>query len=183
MVDRENREDWKRERSLLALGQAVRGEDDSEASLVSIGDRTNSSRREDAATRHRLARSRREARANPTPSAAAGAERFQLGEQPAATAQAHAWRSQEEVDTGDLPAAASRARTTQVEPSGSGRPDDAPGSRYADDADAPVGDGADSQQWKPLIDPMQVVRGVARSKLLIITTTILGAGLGVALAT
>ncbi|WP_256753910.1 GumC family protein [Mesorhizobium sp. Mes31] len=179
MVDRENREDWKRERSLLALGQAVRGEDDAEASLVSIGDRTNSSWREDAATRHRLARSRREAHANPTPSAAAGAERFQPGEQPAATAQAHAWRSQEEVDTGDLPAAASRARTTQVEPSGSGRPDDAPGSRYADEADA---SGADSQQWKPLIDPMQVVRGVARSKLLIITTTILGAGLGVAIA-
>ncbi|SDA92217.1 GumC family protein [Mesorhizobium qingshengii] len=182
MVDRENREDWKRERSLLALGQAVRGEDDAEAFLVSIGDRANSSWREDAATRHRLARSRREARANPTPSAAAGAERFQPGEQPAAAAQGHARRSQEEVDTGDLPTAASRARTAPEEPSGTGRPHGAPGSRYADEVDASVGNGADSQQWKPLIDPMQVVRGVARSKLLIITTTILGAGLGVAIA-
>ena len=136
MVDRENREDWKRERSLLALGQAVRGEDDAEASLVSIGDRANSSWREDAATRHRLARSRREAHANPTPSAAAGAERFQPGEQPAAAAQGHAWRSQEEAGTGDLPTAASRARTAPEEPSGSGRPDDAPGSRHADEADA-----------------------------------------------
>jgi hypothetical protein len=70
MVDRENREDWKRERSLLALGQAMRGEEDVDASLVSIGDRANPSWREDAATRHRLARSRREARANPIPSAA-----------------------------------------------------------------------------------------------------------------
>ncbi|RUU67471.1 succinoglycan biosynthesis protein exop, partial [Mesorhizobium sp. M7A.T.Ca.TU.009.01.1.2] len=61
MVDRENREDWKRERSLLALGQAVRG-DEPDASLVSIGDRADPSWREDAATRHRLARSQREAR-------------------------------------------------------------------------------------------------------------------------
>ncbi|MCZ8546472.1 Wzz/FepE/Etk N-terminal domain-containing protein [Mesorhizobium qingshengii] len=182
MVDRENREDWKRERSLLALGQAVRGEDDSEPSLVSIGDRANSSWREDAATRHRLARSRREARTNPIPSAAAGAERFQPGEQLAATAQGDAWRSREGAGAGDLPPAAPRARTAPEELPGIGRPHDAPGSRYADEADASVGDGADSQQWKPLIDPMQVVRGVARSKLLIITTTILGAGLGVAIA-
>src|ERR1700750_3237732 len=63
MVDRENREDWRRERSLLALGQAVRGEGD--ASLVSIGDRAEATWREDAATRHRLARSQREAGSNP----------------------------------------------------------------------------------------------------------------------
>ncbi len=40
----------------------------------------------------------------------------------------------------------------------------------------------DGQEWKPLIDPMQVVRGIARSKLLIVTTTILGAALGIAIA-
>lgn len=33
-----------------------------------------------------------------------------------------------------------------------------------------------------MIDPMQVVRGIARSKLLIITTTLIGAGLGIAIA-
>ena len=76
MADREDREDWKRERSLLALGQAMRGEDDPDASLVSIGDRADSSWRKDAAARHRLARSRREARTNPTPSAAVETERF-----------------------------------------------------------------------------------------------------------
>ncbi|WP_353815079.1 GumC family protein [Mesorhizobium sp.] len=40
----------------------------------------------------------------------------------------------------------------------------------------------DDDGWKPLIDPMQVVRGVARSKLLIVAMTILGATLGVAIA-
>ncbi|TIW49948.1 MAG: hypothetical protein E5V72_05190, partial [Mesorhizobium sp.] len=65
MVDRQNREDWRRERSLLALGRAMRGEEEAEPSLVSIGDRADPSWREDAATRHRLARLRREGRAHP----------------------------------------------------------------------------------------------------------------------
>src|SRR4029079_5851862 len=94
MVDRENREDWRRERSLLALGQAMRGEDD--ASLVSIGDRADSAWREDAATRHRLARSRREARTNRAPPAAAGTERLRPERE--AAAQDDAWRSQEDAD-------------------------------------------------------------------------------------
>jgi polysaccharide biosynthesis transport protein len=109
MVDRENREDWRRERSLLALGQAMRGEDD--ASLVSIGDRADPSWREDAATRHRLARSRREARTNPTPSAAAvEVEPFRPDEQPEAAAQDDAWRSREDAGSGDLPPAVQGAR-------------------------------------------------------------------------
>jgi succinoglycan biosynthesis transport protein ExoP len=178
MADRENREDWKRERSLLALGQAVRGEDDSDASLVSIGDRANPSWREDAATRHRLARSRREARTNATPSNAVGAERLQPGEQPAATAQGDTWRSQEGAGTSDL----SRARTVPENSSSIGHHYGAPGFRSAGGADTSFDDRTDSQQWKPLIDPMQVVRGIARSKALIVTTTILGAGLGIAIA-
>ncbi|TRC82183.1 succinoglycan biosynthesis protein exop [Mesorhizobium sp. WSM4310] len=164
MVDRENREDWRRERSLLALGQAMRGEDD--ASLVSIGDRADSAWREDAATRHRLARSRREVRANPAPSAAAGTERFRT--EPEAAAGDDVWRAQE--DAGDLPPAMPYSRQSAEEPSGSTRSHDTSGSRQ------------DDQQWKPLIDPMQVVRGIARSKLLIITTTLIGAGLGIAIA-
>ncbi|MER8471332.1 hypothetical protein NKH70_17095 [Mesorhizobium sp. M0991] len=70
MAYRDNREHWRNERSLLSLVEAVRDED--EASLVSLEDRAGPSWREDAATRHRLARSRREARASPILLAAAG---------------------------------------------------------------------------------------------------------------
>ncbi|WP_027055030.1 GumC family protein [Mesorhizobium erdmanii] len=176
MVDRDNREDWRRERSLLALGQAMRGEDD--ASLVSIGDRADPSWREDAATRHRLARSQREARANPAPSAAAGAGRSPP--EPEAAARDEVWRSQEEDDTGDLPPAITSPRQSPEELPGNARFHDASGSRQQDEASS--GGRGDDQQWKPLIDPMQVVRGIARSKLLIITTTLIGAGLGIAIA-
>ncbi|RUM99069.1 succinoglycan biosynthesis protein exop [Pseudaminobacter arsenicus] len=47
-----------------------------------------------------------------------------------------------------------------------------------DDATGPE----DDQQWKPLIDPMKVFGGIARSKLLIVATTLLGALIGVAIA-
>ncbi|TPL90964.1 GNVR domain-containing protein [Mesorhizobium sp. B2-3-12] len=174
MVDRENREDWKRERSLLALGQAVRGED--EASLVSIGD---PSWREDAATRHRLARSRRETRANP---AAAAPEHNRPGEEHVAHEAGGGWRPRHEDAVADLPPVASRARVDDADRSSGERPRDASGSGPATQAGASSGDGGDDQQWKPLIDPMLVVRGVARSKLLIVATTILGAGLGIAIA-
>lgn len=53
-------------------------------------------------------------------------------------------------------------------------------SRYAGDEQRSSRD--DGQEWRPLIDPMQVVRGIARSKLLIVAMTILGATLGVAIA-
>jgi hypothetical protein len=142
MVDRENREDWRRERSLLALGQAMRGEDD--ASLVSIGDRADSAWREDAATRHRLARSQREARANPNPSAAAGTEHIRS--EPEAAAQDDAWRLQEEDDTRDPPPAVPYSRQSPEEPSGSARSDDTSGSRRAGEADASLGDRRDDQQ-------------------------------------
>lgn len=40
----------------------------------------------------------------------------------------------------------------------------------------------DNQRWKPLIDPMKVIDGVARSKKLIVATTLAGALLGVMVA-
>ena len=63
MTDSEDREDWRRERSLLALGQAMRGE--SGGSLLSAANQSEEDWRDDAAARHRLARSRREARQSP----------------------------------------------------------------------------------------------------------------------
>ncbi|MER8691957.1 Wzz/FepE/Etk N-terminal domain-containing protein [Mesorhizobium opportunistum] len=181
MADSENREDWKRERSLLALGRAVRGEDDPDPSLVSIGDRADPSWREDAAMRHRLARSRRQACTDPASSADVGTGRLRPDEQPEAAAREDAWREQD-YGAGDPPPRMPRARMAAEEVSASARSHDRSGSRRDGEADASFGDRGDDQQWKPLIDPMQVVRGVARSKLLIITTTLIGAGLGIAIA-
>ncbi|MER8573226.1 Wzz/FepE/Etk N-terminal domain-containing protein [Mesorhizobium sp. M1338] len=165
MVDRENREDWKRERSLLALGQAVRG-DEPDASLVSIGDRADPSWREDAATRHRLARSQRETRTNLKLSDPAATDGYQAGYETASS----------------VTPAQTTPRTQSAETAGAYSPDPASEPYRSGNAPASHNDGADSQQWKPLIDPMQVVRGVGKSKALIVTTTILGAALGIAIA-
>ncbi|RWJ24956.1 MAG: succinoglycan biosynthesis protein exop [Mesorhizobium sp.] len=229
MVDRQNREDWKRERSLLALGQAMRGEDDAEPSLVSIGDRADPSWREDAATRHRLARLRREGRADPELSAAP--EPPAIPERPATpefsaddeTSQfqaedafASAIRMPPETDDAieadyadvrpreePVAAGASKDRRADADPQYAAFDSRyaafepryaafepryaAVEPRYAAFEPRYAGDEQrsfreDDDGWKPLIDPMQVVRGVARSKLLIVAMTILGATLGVAIA-
>ena len=160
MVDRDNRDDWRRERSLLALGQAMRGEDNT----VSIGDRANSSWREDAAARHRAARSEREERLNPQP-----ADISEFGSDQARL-------NSDAVETEDW---AGRNRSASFEaPAADHRPKDATEPRHT--TRSPARD--DSQEWKPLIDPMQVVHGIARSRALILSTTILGAALGVAIA-
>ncbi|MCV3205534.1 Wzz/FepE/Etk N-terminal domain-containing protein [Mesorhizobium sp. YC-39] len=218
MVDRENREDWRRERSLLALGRAVRGEDD--ASLVSIGDRADQSWREDAATRHQLARSRREARLNPLlaadttqfeadsvlatetqrdadEAAAGGYTQDRRPEEPAATDAFEVRRppaapeppymgeeqrpSRDEAVRGGYMQARQPGGSATTGVSEVRRPPAASEPRYAG-KQQPSRDDADAQEWRPLIDPMQVVRGIARSKTLIVAMTILGTALGVAIA-
>ncbi|RWN01204.1 MAG: succinoglycan biosynthesis protein exop [Mesorhizobium sp.] len=221
MVDRQNREDWKRERSLLALGQALRGEEG--PSLVAIGDRA--SWREDAATRHRRARSRREGRTHPEfsaiPEPSAAPERWATPElsannetrfQPKDASASAARAETDDVAEADHAEARQREEPVAAGVSEDGRSDAdsraafdpryaasdsrSPGeepryaafdsryaafdSRYAGDEQRSPRDEDD--RWKPLIDPMQVVRGIARSKLLIIAMTMLGATLGVAIA-
>ncbi|TPI27574.1 succinoglycan biosynthesis protein exop [Mesorhizobium sp. B3-1-6] len=165
MVDRDNRDDWRRERSLLALGQAMRGDD----KTVSIGDRANSSWREDAAARHRAARSEREEKLNPRPAETGGFDHDQAepDSDPAETGDDRAGRNRP-ASFGQGYGATAEGRQPQAapEPRHAGRP--------------PA--GGNSEEWKPLIDPMQVVHGVTRSKALILSTTILGAALGVAIA-
>jgi succinoglycan biosynthesis transport protein ExoP len=178
MVDRDNREDWRRERSLLALGQAVRGEEEPDVSLVSIGDRADPSWREDAATRHRLARSQREARSNPSLAATAETSQFQTGREAVSAAEPRL--EADEAIRGGYPQARLQEKPAGVSEA---HPSHAPyAPRYAGEEQRSSRGDADGQAWKPLIDPMQVVRGVARSKLLIVSTTILGAVLGVAIA-
>ncbi|MES0094414.1 Wzz/FepE/Etk N-terminal domain-containing protein [Mesorhizobium sp. M0030] len=158
MVDRENREDWRRERSLLALGKAVRGDEAADASAVSIGDRVDPSWREDAATRHRIARSQREARSNPAPTSPPEPPQFQADGEPVSAASAR-----------EEPVSGRRQQHAAYEP-------------RSFHEQRPDRDDDDGQEWKPLIDPLQVVRGISRSKLLIVSTTILGTVLGVAVA-
>ncbi|RWD46107.1 MAG: succinoglycan biosynthesis protein exop [Mesorhizobium sp.] len=229
MVDRQNREDWRRERSLLALGRAMRGEEEAEPSLVSIGDRADPSWREDAATRHRLARLRREGRAHPelsatpepsaiperpvTPEFSANDETSQFQAEDASASAARI--SPEAGEAVEADRAEARPREEPVSPGifEDRRSDSDPRyaafdprypafdpryaafepryaasdpryatfeARYA--ADEQRSSREDDDGWKPLIDPMQVVRGIARSKLLIVAMTILGATLGVAIA-
>ncbi|CDX14330.1 Lipopolysaccharide biosynthesis protein [Mesorhizobium sp. ORS 3324] len=166
MVDRENREDWRRERSLLALGRAVRGEDSPDPSLVSIGDKADQSWREDAAARHRAARFEREGRLYQQPA--------NTDERPRPDPRSQTIRAEDDWATRETyPQLGSReegrspgySSPAAVEPRYTGR--------------APAGD---DQEWKPLIDPMQVVRGITRSRALILSTTMLGAALGIAIA-
>ncbi|WP_027155555.1 GumC family protein [Mesorhizobium sp. WSM2561] len=227
MVDRQNREDWKRERSLLALGQALRGEE--EPSLVAIGDRADPSWREDAATRHRVARLRREGRAHPeflaTPEPSATPERWVTPEFSANNETSQFQADHVSASAAPMPPEADDAveagyadARPREEPVAAGASEDrhadadpryaafdsryagfdpryaAFDSRYAASepqyaafeprhaGDEQRSSREDDDRWKPLIDPMQVVRGVARSKLLIVAMTILGATLGVAIA-
>jgi uncharacterized protein involved in exopolysaccharide biosynthesis len=165
MVDRDNRDDWRRERSLLALGQAMRGEDNT----VSIGGRAHSSWREDAAARHRATRSEREGKLSPLPAETGGFgdDQPQPDSNPAETADGQA--------AGTWPPSPEQGYEAYAEVH---RPEAAPEPRHASRSPA----GGDSEEWKPLIDPMQVVHGITRSKTLILSTTILGAFLGVAVA-
>ncbi|MBM2714533.1 succinoglycan biosynthesis protein exop [Mesorhizobium caraganae] len=179
MVDRENREDWRRERSLLALGKAVRGDEAADASPVSIGDRADPSWREDAATRHRIARSQREARSNPAPASPPEpprADREPVSGEPWSSAdEAVRYKHARPPEASDF---RPRDEATRFE---AYRSQPAYEPRYADEQRRDRDDD-DDQEWKPLIDPLQVVRGITRSKLLIVSTTILGTVLGIAIA-
>ena len=161
MVDRQNREDWKRERSLLALGQAVRGEEEADPSLVSLGD----PHKPVMARGCRHAPSRRphatRGRAR-TPAVTAETSQFQA----APVSQAEARLEADKAIRGGYPQAgtseAYRSHAAAYEP------------RYAGGENWSSRDDVDNQEWKPLIDPMKVIGGIARSKMLIVTTTILG---------
>ncbi|UCI07273.1 GumC family protein [Mesorhizobium sp. B1-1-8] len=169
MVDRENREDWRRERSLLALGEAVRGEDSADASLVSIGDKADPSWRQDAAARHRAARAGRESPSKLRSENAAAPSQYQAEPVSDPMQAEYDWVARDaQPEPPEQGLSANRNTEAAVEP------------RYAR---RPLGgDDQDAQEWKPLIDPMQVIRGITRSRALILSTTILGAALGIAIA-
>ena len=144
MVDRENREDWRRERSLLALGKAVRGDEErmrrrspSATGPIRHGARTPPhAPHRPLATRGAVESCRQRHRLEPAaiarpPGEAVSGPRRHAGERP-------------------LPKPSAGALAQLI---------DAPLCRRAPlfpRADGGNRDDDDDQEWKPLIDPMQV---------------------------
>ncbi|PWK65343.1 GumC family protein [Aminobacter sp. AP02] len=173
MAEPGNRDDWRRKRSLLALDQDDATPKSKGASLLSISvDEHEQARAQHPATRHRMARLRREAER--TDNDAAG------GGQPAADLQPN----NESVSPSEsaVPASSSMLGGWRdrlhgpAAPVAVAQPEGPDVASYQDQGDL------DDVRWKPLIDPMKVVGGISRSKLLIASTTLVGALMGVAIA-
>ncbi|QOF73144.1 succinoglycan biosynthesis protein exop [Aminobacter sp. SR38] len=180
MAESGNREDWRRKRSLLALDRDDADPKPRGSSLLSMSaeDDIGHEDFQDPATRHRMARFRREAER---------AAREQLAEKPAApeaqpvVAQpmeaASAFASDKPAPTPSSMIGTWRDRaigSVVPEPlAAMPQPSVEPSAQHGDHDDV---------RWQPLIDPMAVIGGITRSKLLIASTTLAGALLGVALA-
>ncbi|WAX95032.1 Wzz/FepE/Etk N-terminal domain-containing protein [Aminobacter sp. NyZ550] len=180
MAESGNREDWRRKRSLLALDRDDADPKPRGSSLLSMPaeDDIGHEDFQDPATRHRMARFRREAER---------AAREQLAEKPAAPeAQPVVAQPMEAASAfaSDKPAPtpSSMIGTWRDRAIGSVAPEPlAAMPQPSVEPSAQHGDH-DDVRWQPLIDPMAVIGGITRSKLLIASTTLAGALLGVALA-
>ncbi|MDH4986092.1 GNVR domain-containing protein [Aminobacter anthyllidis] len=191
MAESGNSEDWRRKRSLLALDRDDALPKPRGSSLLSMSteddDQTDL---QDPATRHRMARFRREAERAAREQLAekpSGPEAQPVDEMPAdAAPDVHAkparassslignWRDRTRGSSAPAEPVAAMAQPVAAA---------TPPARYAAPAaasDEP--DDHDDVRWRPLIDPMAVIGGITRSKLLITSTTLAGALLGVALA-
>jgi uncharacterized protein involved in exopolysaccharide biosynthesis len=138
-----------------------------------------------AQQRHRTARSRREAQSNPLLHALAETPSESHGSAAHAGTAAPPRQERRSASLGDrLRALVGSSEPADAPPVATPRPrpfDDRaptyPHTVMMRDADAVSG-----QNWQPLIDPMKIIGGVVDSKLLIVTTTLIGALLGVAIA-
>lgn len=166
-----NRDDGRRKRSLLAQDQHAATPKSKGASLLSISvDEHEEAGAQDPVTRHRMARLRREADRAAIAEAPHAAEVKPNNVKDASASEGAAstpssmignWRDRLLGPT--VPAAA------MVQPV-------VPDTASYDQSDH------DDVRWKPLIDPMKVIGGITRSKLLIASTTLVGALMGVAIA-
>jgi uncharacterized protein involved in exopolysaccharide biosynthesis len=189
MFDPERADESRRERSLLSLIGA-RSDEDAGRRSASLLAAAPPQPAEDAAVRHRQARHRRETLDDPPPlrptrPPVRGEKKSEPAAAPSETSANWAERF--------LPAWSRRwlradgARTETPDTAGH-----LPGDRHRmerpadvfvveEAAPAIVRDGPD-EHWKPLIDPGMVVAGIAKSKWIIVATTLLGAVLGVTIA-
>lgn len=174
----------RKRRSLLSLGRTQSAEHADELAGEGVLD---------AATRHRLARSRREAAPSPLISALSRDQQHKLSPRSETVE-----RSPGSAEGGASPDSSwslsrllpgRRRSTRESEAKQSDRPGperqryDA--SRRTIEESAPASRQASSDPdlyWRPLIDPLQVVRGIGNAKKTILATTIAGALLGAAIA-
>jgi len=174
MFDTENRDD--RKRSLLAHAQEEEKSPPRAGSLLAMVKDGKDAAAGDAIAQHRAARARREAQASTVAAAI----------EPAATDAASRqsfWDRVSDWLTSLKGMASVAPLAAPVEPT----LDDV--RTYPSEASVPDPDELveadepeDDRQWKPLIDPMKVLAGVGRSKLLIVGCTVLGALIGIAIA-
>lgn len=133
---------------------------------------------DDPVLRHRLARSRREARQGPL-LAALGSAREPESEAPTPPKAAEAAaEAEDQANASVVQAIMETARRHRADKRGKPAEE---ASRSAVPAASPSVDEA-GDHWKPLIDPMKVINGIVNSKLLILSTTAIGAVLGVWIA-
>ncbi|WP_353642444.1 Wzz/FepE/Etk N-terminal domain-containing protein [Mesorhizobium sp. WSM2239] len=184
MFDTDQRDDPRRERSLLSFGDPRPGEEVSRrsGSLLAAAEPPRS---DNAAARHQVARQKREMWSDPPQQRLENAPA--IDQKPAPLAE---------------PASAKTGRIGRLLPDWIRRPLQAESDEPRPAWDAPVGRREHSrvdiskveiaepaadrdvpdEHWKPLIDPGKVVAGIAKSKWIIVGTTLLGAILGVMIA-
>lgn len=196
MFETENRDD--RKRSLLAYARDDREHDATPRHGSLLGLASPDDMRDDALERFRAARSRREERlrreAEASMAAAAEIAASPAASQPASPQPAESprqnfrarisgWLSDLKREGGadDVPAG-DRGVLVEKPEKGIAERRPTPLSDTAPDDFSELDETEDDRQWKPLIDPMKVIGGVGRSKLLIVLCTVLGALLGIAVA-
>lgn len=193
----ENGDKDRKKQSLLSLGGAAADTDAPRGggSILSAA----RAARDDAAKRHRMARSRREAAPSPLLSALAAMEGYRPEPtvEHSAEARKSRWSLSEllspKVKPTPPPAVPGTARAAEPEPAAVAAPADrevlqqpaaeerpVPADTFVDEAVAD--ESPDNSNWQPLIDPLRVIGGVGSSKALIAATTVLGAALGVMVA-
>jgi uncharacterized protein involved in exopolysaccharide biosynthesis len=169
MFDADNRERGRSAGSLLSFAASTETTREAEAFPQA-----------DAATRHRSARSRRETARSPLLTALAGA-----GPRDAAEVEVANPVIEEPVPAADATGEGRslgiliRDRLFGRQAARGDKTDGADG--FAGEAPMAVVDSRD-EIWRPLIDPVKVIMGVVDAKLLIASTTVIGALLGVAIA-
>jgi uncharacterized protein involved in exopolysaccharide biosynthesis len=161
MFNADQRDRGKPVRSLLSLAEDDSGGPASRQAppLVALAPRGPS-----PAERHRVARSRREAARSPLVDALA----------------APPPRAPSTTDGEPAVPRTAPAKAAAAERHGAAEPP--PTSMAAPAAPSPAGTLAAGDEWRPLIDPVRIWQGITRSRWIILTATISGAALGIAVA-